>query len=341
MNSILLDTLKGKETERPPVWFMRQAGRVLPNYLALKEKHSFWEMMQSKELAAKVTLLPVDDLGVDAAILFSDILVIPYAMGMGLDFTDKGPVFDSPIKDMKLPLETFKQEPEKLNYIYDAIDEILKTRPDNIPLIGFCGAPMTVLTFMIQGLGSKSNFGDAIKFFFKEKETTKKLIEEVTELSIHYALKQIEHGVEVFQLFDTNSGLIPNDLYFELFMPSIKKISKAVRDTGTPFIFFPKGIGTGISEVNYDICDFVSVDWQTPIDKARKLVDSKVGLQGNLDPRLVFADKAAIENELVKLLDFGRKNQNWIFNFGHGFLPESPFENAKFITDWVKEQDWR
>ena len=341
MNSILLNTLKGKETERPPVWYMRQAGRVLPNYLALKEKYSFWEMMQSKELAAKVTLLPVDDLGVDAAILFSDILVIPYAMGMGLDFTDKGPVFDSPIKDMKLPLGTFKQEPEKLNYIYNAIDEILKTRPDNIPLIGFCGAPMTVLTFMVQGLGSKSNFGDAIKFFFKEKETTKKLIEEVTELSIHYALKQIERGVEVFQLFDTNSGLIPNDLYFELFMPSIKKISKAVRDTGTPFIFFPKGIGTGLSEIDYDICDFVSIDWQTPIEKARKLVDSKVGLQGNLDPRLVFTDKATIENELVKLLEFGRKNQNWIFNFGHGFLPESPFENAKYITDWVKKQDWR
>ncbi len=341
MNSILLDTLKGKTTDRPPMWFMRQAGRVLPNYLALKEKHSFWEMMQNKELAAEVTLLPIDDLGVDAAILFSDILVIPYAMGMGLDFTDKGPVFDTPISEMQLPLSKFKQEPEKLEYIYRAIDEIIKTRPDNIPLIGFCGAPMTVLTFMIQGLGSKSNFGDAIKFFFKEKTETKKLIEQITELSIHYALKQIEHGIEVFQLFDTNSGMIPNDLYFELFLPSIKKISKAVRDTGTPFIYFPKGIGFGIEEATYDICDYVSVDWQTPIEKARKLVDPKVGLQGNLDPRLVFADKATIEEELKKYINFGRNNQNWIFNFGHGFLPGSPFENARFICDWVKEQEWR
>jgi uroporphyrinogen decarboxylase len=341
MNSILLDTLKGKKTDRPPMWFMRQAGRVLPNYLALKEKHSFWEMMQDKELAAKVTLLPIDDLGVDAAILFSDILVIPYAMGMGLDFTDKGPVFDTPIKDMQLPLGKFKQEPEKLEYIYRAIDEIIKTRPADIPLIGFCGAPMTVLTFMIQGLGSKSNFGDAIKFFFKEKTETRKLIEQITELSIHYAKKQIEHGVEVFQLFDTNSGLIPNDLYFELFLPSIKKISQAVRETGTPFIFFPKGIGFGIEEATYDICDYVSVDWQTPIEKARKLVDPKVGLQGNLDPRIVFADKATIEEELKKYLNFGRENQNWIFNFGHGFLPGSPYENAKFICDWVKDQNWR
>lgn len=341
MNSILLDTLQGKSTSRPPVWFMRQAGRVLPNYLALKEKHSFWEMMQDKELAAKVTLLPIEDLEVDAAILFSDILVIPYAMGMGLDFTDKGPVFETPIRNMNLPLGKFVQQPEKLEYIYDAIDEIIKTRPADIPLIGFCGAPMTVLTFMIEGLGSKSNFGEAVKFFFKEKGETKKLIEQVTELSIHYALKQIEHGVEVFQLFDTNSGLIPNDLYFELFSESIQKISDAVRATGTPFIFFPKGLGTGISDITYDICDYVSVDWQTPIEKARKMIDPKVGLQGNLDPRIVFTDKETIEKELNKYLEFGRKNQNWIFNFGHGFLPESLYENAKIITEWVKKQEWR
>ncbi|MBN1252409.1 MAG: uroporphyrinogen decarboxylase [Bacteroidales bacterium] len=341
MQSILLDTLKGKTTERPPVWYMRQAGRILPSYMALKEKHSFWEMMQSPELAAKVTLLPVHDLGVDAAILFSDILVIPYAMGMGLEFTDKGPVFDNPIKNMENPLANFHPDEKKLDYIYNAIDEILKTRPENTPLIGFCGAPLTVLSFMIQGLGSRSNFSDAVKYIFKEKETTKKIIDVITVLSITYAKNQIKHGVEVFQLFETNSDLIPNELYFELFMPAVKKISKAVRETGTPFIFFPKGFGTGISEINYDICDFVSVDWQTPINVARKLVDKKVGLQGNLDPRILYADKKSIEIELNKYLEFGRNNQNWIFNLGHGFLPDLPFENAKFITDWVKNQNWR
>ncbi len=335
MNSILLDTLHGKETERPPVWYMRQAGRVLPSYLKLKEKHSFWEMMQSKELAAKVTLLPVYDLGVDAAILFSDILVIPYAMGMGLDFTDKGPVFENPLKDIITP--KFNPQPEKLNYIYDTVDEIIKIRPADIPLIGFCGAPLTVLSFMIQGLGSRSNFQDAVIYIFKNKKQIKRIIDEVTELSIEYALNQIKHGVEVFQLFETNAGLIPNELYFELFLPSVKKISKAVRDTGTPFIYFPKGLGMGIKEINKDICDFVSIDWQTPIEEARRLIDKEVGLQGNLDPRILFADKKSIEKELNKFLQFGRKNKNWIFNLGHGFLPETPFENAKFITDWVKE----
>ncbi len=337
MNSILLDTLKGKETERPPVWYMRQAGRVLPSYMQLKEKHSFWEMMKDKELAAKVTLLPVHDLGVDAAILFSDILVIPYAMGMGLDFTDKGPVFENPLKDVDTP--RFNPQPEKLEYIYDAIDEITKTRPENIPLIGFCGAPLTVLSFMIQGLGSRSNFQDAVIYIFKEKNKLRKIIDAVTELSVEYALNQIKHGVEVFQLFETNAGLIPNELYFELFLPSVKKISKAVRATGTPFIYFPKGLGFGLKKVNKDICDFVSIDWQTPIKEARKIIDKEVGLQGNLDPRILFADKKSIETELIKYRDFGRENKNWIFNLGHGFLPETPFENAKFITDWMKS-DW-
>ncbi len=338
--SILLETLKGNTTARPPVWFMRQAGRVLPNYLALREKYSFNELMRSPDLAAQVTLLPVDDLNVDAAILFSDILVIPQAMGMDLNFTNKGPVFENPIKNMDLPLKHFISKPQKLDYIYDVIDKIVETKPADIPLIGFCGAPMTVLTFMIQGLGSKSNFSDAVKFIFKEKKEVEKLIEKITDLSVYYAKKQIEHGVDLFQLFESNAGLIPNDLYFEMFASSVEKIADAVRETGTPFIFFPKGIGIGIERINRQFCDYVSVDWQIPIERARRLIDDSVGIQGNLDPRIVFADKKRIELELQKFVDFGRKHKNWIFNFGHGFLPKSPYENAKFIVNWIKQQDW-
>ncbi len=338
--SILLETLKGNTTARPPVWFMRQAGRVLPNYLALREKYSFNELMRSPDLAAQVTLLPVDDLNVDAAILFSDILVIPQAMGMDLNFTNKGPVFENPIKNMDLPLKHFISKPQKLDYIYDVIDKIVETKPADIPLIGFCGAPMTVLTFMIQGLGSKSNFSDAVKFIFKEKKEVEKLIEKITDLSVYYAKKQIEHGVDLFQLFESNAGLIPNDLYFEMFASSVKKIADAVRETDTPFIFFPKGIGIGIERINRQFCDYVSVDWQIPIERARRLIDDSVGIQGNLDPRIVFADKKRIELELQKFVNFGRKHKNWVFNFGHGFLPKSPYENAKFIVNWIKQQDW-
>ena len=338
---ILLQTLKGKPTSRPPMWFMRQAGRVLPNYLKLKENYTFWQMMQQPEVAAEVTLMPIHDLGVDAAILFSDILVIPYAMGMGLDFTDAGPVFEKPLAQRSNPLQGLNPDPSKLNYIYDVIDEIIRKRPVEIPLIGFCGAPLTVLLFMLQGLGRKGDFPDAIKFIYENKETTKKLVDEITDLSIVYAEEQISHGVEVFQLFDTHAGIIPFELYEELFLPSTEKVAKAVRDKAVPFIFFPKGLGTGIGKITPKYCDFLSIDWQTSLPTARKLVHDDIGLQGNVDPRLLYADQQEIEKVLNRYIEFGSKNQNWIFNLGHGFIPGLPYKNAKFLANWVKVTNWQ
>jgi uroporphyrinogen decarboxylase len=340
MSNIFLDTLKGKTTERPPVWFMRQAGRVLPSYRALKEQHTFWQLMKDPDLAAKVTLLPIDDLGVDAAILFSDILVIPYAMGMGLDFTDSGPVFEQPLLNVSNPMQKFNPDPSKLEYIYSAIDRIIETPGNKTPLVGFCGAPLTVMLFMIQGLGTRSNFSDAEKFFFKEKALTRRITEAVTELTIEYALQQIKHGVSAFQLFDTHAGNIPFSWYQELFMPSIKKIADAVRKTGTPLIFFPKGIGTGIQSINHDLCDYISIDWQTDLYTARKMVDKNVGLQGNLDPRILFTDPETIRNELYKFIPFHQLEDKWIFNLGHGLVPGIPVENVKFVVDFVKQVHW-
>ncbi len=340
-NSILLQTLRGEQTERPPVWFMRQAGRVLPSYMKIKENYTFWQMMQNPEVAAKVTLLPIDDLGVDAGILFSDILVIPHALGMGLEFNDSGPVFDQPLAYRENPLAGLQADPTKLNYIYEVIDEIIRTKKEETPLIGFCGAPLTVLLFMLQGLGRKGDFPEAIKFIYQNKETTKKLIEVVTDLSIVYAQGQIKHGVDVFQLFDTHAGLIPIDLYQELFMPSIRKIGAAVREKGIPFIFFPKGLGVGIKDITPEDCDYLSIDWQIPIETARKMVDSKIGLQGNIDPRLLYASQPEIEKALQPYIEFGKNNQNWIFNLGHGFMPGISFENARYLADWVKRTDWK
>lgn len=340
-NSILLKTLRGEQTERPPVWFMRQAGRVLPSYMKIKKNYTFWQMMQNPGIAAKVTLLPVDDLGVDAGILFSDILVIPHALGMGLEFNDSGPVFEQPLAFRENPLAGLRADPTKLNYIYEVIDEIIRTKKEETPLIGFCGAPLTVLLFMLQGLGRKGDFPEAIKFIYQNKETTRELIDVVTELSIVYAQGQMDHGIDVFQLFDTHAGLIPADLYQEFFMPATKKIAAAVREKGIPFIFFPKGLGTGIAQITPEDCDYLSIDWQTPLELARKIVDPKIGLQGNVDPRLLYAGQPEIEKALQPYIEFGKKNQNWIFNLGHGFMPGISFENAKFLTDWVKRTDWK
>ena len=291
-NSILLNTLRGDKTERPPVWFMRQAGRVLPSYIKIKADYTFWQMMQNPEIAAKVTLLPVNDLGVDAGILFSDILVIPHALGMGLEFNDSGPLFEQPLAFRENPLDGLNPDPSKLNYIYEVIDEIIRTKHKDTPLIGFCGAPLTVLLFMLQGLGRKGDFPEAIKFIYQNKETTKKLIDIVTDLSVVYAQGQIEHGIDVFQLFDTHAGLIPADLYHELFMPSTRKMAAAVREKGIPFIFFPKGLGAGIAQITPEDCDYLSIDWQTPLDLARKLVDPKIGPSGKCRSSLIICQPA-------------------------------------------------
>jgi len=340
-DSLFIKTLNGVKTERPPVWFMRQAGRVLPSYLKLRESYGFTELMHSPELAAKVTLLPVYDLGVDAAILFSDILVIPAALGMKLEFTDSGPKFEKALKDLSDPLSILNPDASKLEYIYKAIDEVQRIKPSGLPLIGFCGAPFTTLCYMVQGLSSNHTFPEAVALLYKNKALAHKLLSIITELSVEYAKNQVKHGVSAFQIFETHAGLIPSELYFDMIMPYVRKISAAVMQLGCPVIFLPKGLGTGISCIQPGDTDFLSIDWQTPIEDARQMVHPEIGIQGNLDPRLLLADKATIIETLEKYVTFGSKHQDWIFNLGHGFIAGIPFENAKLVVDWVKQTDWR
>ncbi len=341
MNNIFVDTINGVKRERPPVWFMRQAGRIIPEYLKLREKYSFHELMYTPELAAEVTLQPVELLGVDAAILFSDILVIPEAMGMKLEFTDKGPRFGTALKDIKDPLSYLNSNPSKLNKVYDAIDAVMATKKADTPLIGFCGAPLTTLFYMIQGISSNHQFPDAVEMMYRDKETTNNLLEAVTDLSIEYALSQVKHGISAFQLFDTHAGLIPYSLYNKMVMPHVRRILNAVKETGTPVIFFPKGLGTGMSALKGEKIDFVSVDWQMSIEDAKEMVGPEIGVQGNLDPRVLTSDQGTIKRELEKYLPFGSREHKWIFNLGHGVLPNIPFENVKFVVDWIKNVNWK
>jgi uroporphyrinogen decarboxylase len=194
---------------------------------------------------------------------------------------------------------------------------------------------------MLEGLSSKSNFQAAVAYIYQHGRIAEQLNSVITDLTIEYALQQINHGIEVFQLFETHGGILPFDLYETLFYPSIKRIARAVRDRGIPFIYFPKDIGTGLQSITPELCDVVSIDWQTPIKEARRLVHPEVGLQGNLDPRLLFADQGTIKDALEKYLVFGRNERNWIFNLGHGFIQGTRFENARFVVDWVNTVDWR
>ncbi len=339
--SIFIDTIKGEKRERPPVWFMRQAGRILPRYMKMREKYSFREMMLQPELAAEVTLLPVDDLGVDAAILFSDILVIPEAMGMKLNFSDKGPKFSNPLYQSSNPLAELKPDEQKLEHIYKAIDIIKNDKPEDVALIGFCGAPFTTFCYMVQGHSANHNFTEAINLFYNDPKTTEAIFEKITELSIHYATTQAAHGIDAFQLFETHAGLIPSELYNERVLPFAKRICNAVREKGVPTIFFPKGLGNGMKAVTHEVADFVSIDWQFSLNEARELIDQRVGLQGNIDPRLFsIKDRNMLTAALESYLPFGQANSNWIFNAGHGVSPDNSFENVKYTVDWIKSVNW-
>ncbi len=340
-NSIFLNTINGQKCKRPPVWFMRQAGRVLPSYLELRKTYSFRELMLVPELAAKVTLLPVNDLNVDAVILFSDILVIPEALGMNLHFTDTGPVFMETIKNAQFNISKLNTDPLKLSHIYDTIKLIVKSKPDDVALIGFCGGPLTVFCYMVQGNSVNHFFSDAIQLIYNDKTYSKKLLELITELSIEYATNQVKAGIDTFQLFESYAGLLPCELYIELIFPYVKKILQAVRHKGCPTIFFPKGLGSKIKYINYDITDYVSIDWQSSLTEAREVIDARVGLQGNFDQRIFSVkNQEVLIQELEKYKTFGSRNFNWIFNTGHGLTPDNSYENVKTAVKWIKTRNW-
>lgn len=342
-NTVFRQTLSGNGAHRPPVWFMRQAGRILPNYLHLREKHSFKELMEVPELCAEVTIMPLYDLGVDAAILFSDILVIPEALGMKLEFTDKGPIFEAPLRgNLADSHRMLSPDSSKLAYIYKNIEVIRQKMPENMPLIGFCGSPLTTLCYMVQGRSTNHSFPDAVDFIYRYPQQAQELVDLITDFSIEYATGQIKAGIDAFQLFETHAGLLPLELYRSLIMPAVKKIAAAVRAQAVPFIYFGKGIGAGLSDFADGSIDFASIDWQMPLEQAHRLLGPKTGLQGNIDPRLVNAPQEYIHKYLdTHYLPFGRQHSNWICNLGHGFTPDLQYENAKFIVQWVKSADWQ
>ncbi len=337
MSSIFLDTLKGKSSSRPPVWFMRQAGRILPSYRSLKERYTFDQLMRDKTLASEVTLLPINDLGVDAAILFSDILIVPESMGLKLEFTKFGPKFHNPIKDTT----DFEINFSNFDHVYNNINEVKKNKSKDIPLIGFCGGPLTTFLFMFRGNEKNKSFESALNFFKTEKKKSIKIMEALTETSIEYVRNQVKSGIECFQLFETYCGIIPEEEYRKFVLPLSTKILNAARDEGIPTIFFPKNFNEGLKYINKEICDYVSIDYDISLDYSRKLLDSSVGIQGNMDPSIFYSDIKEINKYMEGLIDFGSKNKDWVFNLGHGFRPDIDYLKARHVVSWIKEANWK
>jgi len=332
-NHLLVDTLSGKPTSRTPVWLMRQAGRVLPEYRKVRETAgSFKTMVTRPELACEVTLQPVDILGVDAAIIFSDILVVPEAMGLRYEMEEnKGPVFPHTVRSANDLAKLHVASADELHYVMEAIRLARRELNGRVPLIGFAGAPWTIFAYMIEGTGSKT-FSRARKMLYNEPHLAHQLLDMITQSTINYLNGQVAAGAEVIQLFDSWAGILGPDQYHAFSLPYIHKICREIAPV--PTIVFAKGAFFARRELNNLPCDGIGLDWTMDSRESRRIIPDKV-LQGNLDPCALYASAGDIRRETTRMLDaFGP--ERYIANLGHGLYPDTEVDSVKCFVDTVK-----
>jgi len=335
-NDLLLRTLRGEATERTPVWMMRQAGRYLPEYMVLREKYGFFERCQTPELACAITLQPVDIIGVDAAILFSDILVVPQAMGLEVQLIEsKGPVLPDPIKNVNdLNRVRVPDVNETLGYVFDAIKLIKQELNGRVPLIGFAGAPWTLLCYMVQGKGSKT-FDEAKAFCYTQPELAHRLLQMITDTTIAYLKEQVRAGADTVQLFDSWGGLLSPGDFENLSLQYMRQIVAALKDS-VPTIVFAKGAWHSLDAMAATGAQGLGIDWCITPQLARQFAGTHVTLQGNFDPAKLLSPIPVIKKEVTAMLDaFGPGRH--IANLGHGILPNVPVDHARAFVDTVKE----
>jgi uroporphyrinogen decarboxylase len=334
-NDILIKTLQGESTERTPVWMMRQAGRYLPEYRALRDRFDFFTRVQTPELATEITLQPVDQIGVDAAILFSDILVVLQAMGLEVLLVEnKGPFLPDPVRTTDDLSRIYVPDvEEKLGYVFDAIRLTKQELNNRVPLIGFAGAPWTLLCYMVEGQGSKT-FDLTKSFCFTRPDLAHRLLQMLTDTTIAYLKQQVKAGADVIQLFDSWGGLLsPDD--FEIFsLQYMRQVMQALRHE-VPTILFAKGAWGSIPEMVATGASCIGLDWCIRPDTARKMAGPGISLQGNFDPARLLSPIPELKKEVTKMLNrFGPGR--YIANLGHGILPNVPVDHAKAFVDTVK-----
>ena len=335
-NDLLIKAAKGEKTERTPVWLMRQAGRILAEYRAVrKTAGSFVNLVKSPEMAAEVTIQPVDILGVDAAIIFSDILVIPDAMGLPYEVVESvGPVFKDTIKKESDLDQLRTVDPEEhLGYVMDALRLTKKELNGRVPLIGFAGAPWTIFTYMIEGKGSKT-FSGARALLYSNPEFAHNLLKLITKNTIAYLKGQIAAGVDLIQIFDSWAGILPPDHYNRFALPYIEEICNSIHEV--PVTVFAKGANFSLQELSELNCETLGLDWQLSPAYVRSILKNEKTLQGNLDPCALYGSYDDIKEHTRKMLgDFGPERH--IANLGHGVYPDTDPDKVRCFVDSVKE----
>ena len=338
MNDTFLKACRGEAVDHTPVWLMRQAGRYLPEYHAVRKNFTFLDMCKTPEAAAEVTIQPVDIIGVDAAILFSDILVPLEKMGAPLEFQEKrGPVFTAPIRDRAAVDKLIIPDPEDdLGYVMDTIRILRKELAGRVPLIGFSGAPFTLATYLIEG-GSSKNYFLTKKMMYTDPQLYADLMNKITDCTIEYLKAQAAAGAQALQIFDSWAGVLAPRDFAEFAIPYVKRIIAALKESGVtvPIIYFANNGATLLPQSLESGADVLGLDWRINLNDAVDVVGDRVSLQGNMDPIALLLPEDKMEDRVQNILDQAKGAKGHIFNLGHGIVPEIPPAQAKLFVDTV------
>ncbi len=334
-NDLFLKALRGETVERPPVWMMRQAGRYLPDFIKLREKYDFFTRCQTPELATEITVMPIDQVGPDAAIIFSDILVVLQALDITVEMKDGvGPWLPQPIQSIEA-VEAIKvpQAEDRLHYVMEAIKMTKEALADRVPLIGFAGSPWTLLCYAVQGQGSKT-FDKAKAFCFSQPKVAHQLLQKITDLTIDYLLAQVKAGADAIQLFDSWGGLLSPQDYQQFSWPYLEQIVNRLKSE-TEVIVFGKGCWFALKEMSLSGAAALGIDWTCSAINARYLSGGQITLQGNFDPARLLSPIPEIRMGVKNMIDaFGK--DKYIVNLGHGILPNIPVDHARAFVEAVK-----
>jgi uroporphyrinogen decarboxylase len=337
-NDLFLRACRGEKTERPPVWIMRQAGRYMPEYQEIRKKTSFLGLCKTPDLAAQATMLPIEMLGVDAAILFSDILIPVEAMGMELHFSEhKGPSFPHPIQGRQDVDRLLVPDPvSHTGFVAEAIREINKRLSGRVPLIGFSGAPFTLATYMVEGEISK-DFSRVKQMMFSDPATLHTLLDRITETVIRYLEMQIEAGIHAYQIFDTWAGSLSPVHYRSFALPYVRRIVDSLKRYGIPSILYVNGSCSLLEDMVTAGTDVVSVDWRMSLSSVRERVPPAIAIQGNLDPVSLLGSPEILKEETRRVMEEMEGRSGYVFNLGHGILPSTPVSMAQYLVSLVQK----
>jgi uroporphyrinogen decarboxylase len=340
-DSLLIRALNRQPVERTPVWLMRQAGRYLPEYRATRAiAKSFWGLCQNPDLACEVTLQPLRRYELDAAIVFSDILTIPHALGLTLEFQEKrGPVFHHVITNEQsvqaLEVDGVQQ---RLQYVFDTVNLVRRSMPAHIPLFGFTGSPWTLACYMLEGQSTR-DFHQVFKFLYQQPEVLQHLLHVLQDVVADYLIAQVDAGAQALMIFDTWGGILPAEAFKQFDLQQLKHIVDKVKLAcpHTPLVVFSKGAGFWLPELADLGCQGLGLDWTVDLGKARQLVGNRVSLQGNLHPQVLLQDAATIRQQVKQLIESYGDAPGHVFNLGHGITPDVPPEAVQVLIDAVRE----